>query len=123
MSRAGPGRAADVCMRPHARALRGRYVSETFALLGDVETYLSLDVYDPARAPLSERIKKEGNSWAGAYAPGGSCKRESGRAFYNGLNQLQGHFVTNGLGPLGKATLEKARWRAPPRGAPELRRR
>ncbi len=84
-----------------------KYASATSKLLGEVNALLALDVYDTARAPAIEAFKKDGNSWVGAYAPGGSSKKASGRAFYNALNQLQGHFAFNGLQPLPRSTLEK----------------
>ena len=49
---------------------------------------------------------KKSNDWSGKYAPGGSSKMASGRAFYNALNQLAGHFSFNGLAPLPKSRLE-----------------
>ena len=84
-----------------------KYVLETAGLVGAVEAFLGMDVYDEARPKLIERLTKEGNAWTGAYAPGGSSKRESGRAFYNALNQLLGWFAFNGFAPLNKATTEK----------------
>jgi hypothetical protein len=59
------------------------YAAATEALVADVTALLAMDVYDPKRAAAVEKIKKEGNTWSGLYAPGGSSKRASGRAFYN----------------------------------------
>ena len=83
------------------------YAAATAALVADVAALLAMDVYDPKRAAAVEKIKKEGNTWSGQYAPGGSSKRASGRAFYNAINQLQGHFAFNGLAPLPKSTRDK----------------
>jgi hypothetical protein len=84
-----------------------KYVAATEKVLAQVIALLALDVYDPKRAAAVEAFTRDGNTWAGLYAPGGSSKRASGRAFYNALNQLQGHFAFNGLAPLPKATREK----------------
>ena len=83
------------------------YAAATEALVADVTALLAMDVYDPKRAAAVDKLKKEGNTWSGLYAPGGSSKRASGRAFYNLLNQLQGHFAFNGLAPLPKSTRDK----------------
>ena len=48
-----------------------------------MDAFLALDVYDPKRTAAVEALKKEGNTWTSQYAPGGSSKRASGRAFYN----------------------------------------
>ena len=45
-------------------------------------------------------LKKAGNNWCSKYAPGGSAKTASGRAFYNAINQLVGHYNANGIAPL-----------------------
>lgn len=84
-----------------------KYVKATETLAASVKALLALDIYDPTRAAAVEQFTRDANTWAGAYAPGGSSKRASGRAFYNALNQLQGHFAFNGLAPLSKSTLEK----------------
>ena len=65
------------------------YVEATADLLGKVQAFLAMDVYDDSRAELIETIKREGNAWSSAFAPGGSSKKQSGRAFYNALNQIQ----------------------------------
>ena len=83
------------------------YVAATEKLVADVTALLAMDVYDPKRAAAVAALTKEGNTWSGLYAPGGSSKKASGRAFYNCLNQLQGHFAFNGLAPLPKSTREK----------------
>jgi len=83
------------------------YFSKTTALVAEVERVLALDVYDTSRAAAITALTLDGKNWAGSFAPGGSSKRASGRAFYNALNQLQGHFAFNGLAPLPKSTLEK----------------
>ena len=93
----GAGRSAD----------DAKYAAATGALVADVSAFLAMDIYDPKRAAAVEALKKEGNTWSGLYAPGGSSKKASGRAAYNMLNQLQGHFAFNGLAPLPKATREK----------------
>jgi hypothetical protein len=84
-----------------------KYVKATETLLAEVTALLALDVYDMKRAAAVEAFTRDANTWSGAYAPGGSSKRASGRAFYNGINQLQGHFAFNGLAPLPKSTREK----------------
>lgn len=67
-----------------------RYAAESAALLALLRATLDADLYDPGREALVADLKGKGNSWAGAYAPGGSSKRASGRALYNALNQAQG---------------------------------
>ena len=66
-----------------------KYVAATEVLQAQVVALLALDVYDPSRAAAVAAFTKEANTWSGLYAPGGSSKRASGRAFYNALNQLQ----------------------------------
>ena len=66
-----------------------KYVAATEALQAQVVALLALDVYDPLRSAAVQAFTKEANTWSGLYAPGGSSKRASGRAFYNALNQLQ----------------------------------
>ena len=88
-------------------AADSKYSASTAALVADVTSFLAMDLYDPKRTAAVEALKKEGNTWTSQYAPGGSSKRASGRAFYNCLNQLIGHFAFNGLAPLPKSTREK----------------
>lgn len=52
-------------------------------------------------------VSRVASSQSALYAPGGSAKRESGRDFYNCLQQLQGWFAYNGIAPLNKSTTEK----------------
>ncbi len=85
----------------------GAYGAQTAALVAEMERVLALDVYDPSRAAAIAALVSDGKAWAGVYAPGGSSKRASGRAFYNAVNQLIGHFSFNGLAPLPKSTLDK----------------
>ena len=82
------------------------YQSDTLAFLEEVEALLAKDVYDPTREKAIAVFQKKSNDWSGKYAPGGSSKMASGRAFYNALNQLAGHFSFNGLAPLPKSRLE-----------------
>ena len=51
-------------------------------------------------ARYARALKKAGNNWCGKYAPGGSAKTASGRAFYNAINQVVGHYNANGIAPL-----------------------
>jgi Photosystem II Pbs27 len=83
------------------------YESVTRSLVAEVERVLALDLYDPGRAGAIAALTVDAKAWVGNYAPGGSCKKESGRAFNNALNQLISHFAFNGLAPLPKNTLEK----------------
>lgn len=82
------------------------YQSDTLTFLEEVEALLAKDVYDPTREKAIAVFQKKSNDWSGKYAPGGSSKMASGRAFYNALNQLAGHFSFNGLAPLPKSRLE-----------------
>jgi hypothetical protein len=82
------------------------YQSDTLAFVSEVERLLAMDVYDPTREKAIAAFQKTSNVWSSKYAPGGSSKTASGRAFYNALNQLAGHFSFNGLAPLPKARLE-----------------
>ena len=83
------------------------YVKKTVALEAEVERVLALDVYDPTRADAVAVLRKDANAWVSEFAPGGSAKKTSGRAFTNALNQLQGHFAFNGLAPIPANTLSK----------------
>jgi hypothetical protein len=83
------------------------YVQKTVALQAEVEQLLALDVYDPSRAAAVATLRKNANAWAAEFAPGGSAKKVSGRAFNNALNQLQSHFAFNGLAPIPGNTLSK----------------
>ena len=83
------------------------YFAKTVALEAEVERVLALDVFDPTRAAAVAALRKDANAWVSEFAPGGSAKRLSGRAFTNGLNQLQGHFAFNGLSPIPASTLSK----------------
>lgn len=76
------------------------YQKDTLALVAEAEAVLALDVYDLTREGRINALKKSGNTWSSKYAPGGSCKEASGRAFYNAINQLIGHYNANGIAPL-----------------------
>jgi len=83
------------------------YSEKTAALLAECRRVLALDVYDASRAGAIAALTKDAKAWVALYAPGGSAKKVSGRAFNNGLNQLLGHFAFNGLAPLPRDTLAK----------------
>ena len=76
------------------------YQKETLALADEVQEVLALDIYDLTREKRIAALKKDGNTWCSKYAPGGSAKTASGRAFYNAVNQLIGHYNANGIAPL-----------------------
>jgi len=82
------------------------YQSDTLAFVSEVEALLAMDVYDPKREKAVAAFQKTSNVWSSKYAPGGSSKTASGRAFYNALNQLAGHYSFNGLAPIPKSRLE-----------------
>jgi hypothetical protein len=82
------------------------YQVDTLAFVTEVEELLAMDVYDPKREKAIAVFQKKSNDWSGKYAPGGSSKTASGRAFYNALNQLAGHYAFNGLAPLPRSRLE-----------------
>lgn len=82
------------------------YQSDTLTFVDEVETLLAMDVYDPTREKAIAVFQKKSNDWSGKYAPGGSSKMASGRAFYNALNQLAGHYSFNGLAPVPKSRLD-----------------
>lgn len=82
------------------------YQKETLALVGEMEEVLGLDIYDMTREKRISQLKKDSNVWAGKYAPGGSAKTASGRAFYNAVNQVSGHFNANGIAPLPASRLQ-----------------
>ena len=82
------------------------YQVDTLAFVSEVEELLAMDVYDPKREKAVAAFQKKSNDWSGKYAPGGSSKTASGRAFYNALNQLAGHYAFNGLAPLPRSRLE-----------------
>ena len=69
-------------------------------MVEEVEAVLALDIYDMTREKRISGLKKDGNTWSSKYAPGGSAKTASGRAFYNAINQVSGHFNANGIAPL-----------------------
>ena len=76
------------------------YQKDTLVLVEEVEAVLALDIYDMTREKRIGLLKKDGNTWSSKYAPGGSAKTASGRAFYNAINQVSGHFNANGIAPL-----------------------
>lgn len=82
------------------------YQSDTLEFVGEVEALLAMDVYDGSREKAVAAFQKKSNNWSGKYAPGGSSKMASGRAFYNALNQLAGHYSFNGLAPIPKSRLD-----------------
>jgi hypothetical protein len=71
-----------------------------------MQEVLGLDIYDMTREKRISQLKKDSNVWAGKYAPGGSAKTASGRAFYNAVSQVSGHFNSNGIAPLPKTRLD-----------------
>jgi len=83
-----------------------KYLEATLDLVDRVESYMAMDVYDKQRGPIVAALQKDGNQWVGKYAPGGSSKKESGRAFYNALVSLLGHVSFNGLAPM-RGSMEK----------------
>jgi len=87
----------------------GVYAAKTAALLDEVERVLALPTEEPSRAASIQELRSASGAWVALYAPGGSSKRASGRAFTNALSQLQGHFSFNGLAPVPPATLSKVR--------------
>tara|TARA_B110000977_G_scaffold17846_1_gene21611 strand:+ start:12728 stop:13405 length:678 start_codon:yes stop_codon:yes gene_type:complete len=76
------------------------YQKDTLNLVEEMEVVLALDIYDMTREKQITALKKDGNTWSSKYAPGGSTKTASGRAFYNAINQVSGHFNANGIAPL-----------------------
>ena len=76
------------------------YQKDTLVLVEEVEAVLALDIYDMTREKRIGQLKKDGNTWSSKYAHGGSAKTASGRAFYNAINQVSGHFNANGIAPL-----------------------
>mmetsp|Transcript_23146 Transcript_23146/g.75464 ORF Transcript_23146/g.75464 Transcript_23146/m.75464 type:complete len:206 (+) Transcript_23146:78-695(+) len=78
------------------------YDALTLSLCDEMESFLVLDLYDPSRPQKIASLQKQTKAWVGRFAPGGSCKRASGRDMYNASNQLLGHFAFNGQAPLGR---------------------
>ena len=101
------------------------YQKDTLKLVDEMYEVLALDIYDMQREKRISVLKKDGNTWSSRYAPGGSAKTASGRAFYNAINQVllcysdcllihmarktdsfrsqpqvSGHFNANGIAPL-----------------------
>jgi hypothetical protein len=68
-----------------------------------------LTPYDKQRPILVKELQVEGNKWVSKYAPGGSSKKESGRAFYNALSELLGHIAFNGLAPMRPSLVVRTR--------------
>ena len=79
---------------------------DTLVLVDEMQEVLGLDIYDMTREKRISQLKKDSNVWAGKYAPGGSAKTASGRAFYNAVSQVSGHFNSNGIAPLPKTRLD-----------------
>jgi hypothetical protein len=82
-----------------------RFEESTVAIMAKIETYMVLTPYDKQRPILVKELQLEGNKWTSKYAPGGSSKKESGRAFYNALSELLGHIAFNGLAPMRGSTV------------------
>ena len=82
------------------------YQLDTMKLVDECAEVLALDVYDLTREKRIGQLVKDGNVWSSKYAPGGSSKTASGRAFYNAINQVSGHFNFNGIAPLPKSRLD-----------------
>ncbi|OUS43179.1 photosystem II Pbs27 [Ostreococcus tauri] len=76
------------------------YQSDTLEFVGEVEALLAMDVYDGSREKAVAAFQKKSNNWSG------NSKMASGRAFYNALNQLAGHYSFNGLAPIPKSRLD-----------------
>lgn len=74
-----------------------KYLEATNSVMADARLCLDLDVLDPERGNAVERLKKAGNAWSSAYAPGGSSKRASGRA--RGVKGISS-YVSNAHVPL-----------------------
>ena len=66
------------------------YQLDTMKLVDECAEVLALDVYDLTREKRIGQLVKDGNVWSSKYAPGGSSKTASGRAFYNAINQVSG---------------------------------
>ncbi len=65
------------------------YQKDTLKLVDEMYEVLALDIYDMQREKRISVLKKDGNTWSSRYAPGGSAKTASGRAFYNAINQVR----------------------------------
>jgi len=77
--------------------------------MATIEAYMVLTPYDKQRPILVKELQVEGNKWVSKYAPGGSSKKESGRAFYNALSELLGHIAFNGLAPMRPSLVVRTR--------------
>jgi len=103
---------AKKSMKTSAAATAGRntdltaYQSDTLALADAMDELFAMDLYSTAREPAIKQLQKKANDWTGRYCPGGSSKQASGRSMYNAVNQLLGHFASNGLAPLPSARME-----------------
>mmetsp|Transcript_34660 Transcript_34660/g.88690 ORF Transcript_34660/g.88690 Transcript_34660/m.88690 type:complete len:227 (-) Transcript_34660:63-743(-) len=84
-----------------------QYQQDTFALAKMIATYVELDPYDKQRPVLKKSIVNDGNTWVSRYARGGNVRKVSARAFYVGVDSLQGHFAQNGLAPYPKTKIPK----------------
>ena len=99
-------------MKTSAAATAGRntdltaYQADTLALADAMDELFAMDLYSTAREPAIKQLQKKANDWTGRYCPGGSSKQASGRSMYNAVNQLLGHFASNGLAPLPSARME-----------------
>ena len=99
-------------MKTSAASTAGRnadlipYQSDTIALADAMDEFFALDLYSTAREPAIKQLQTKANDWTGKYCPGGSSKQASGRSMYNAVNQLLGHFASNGLAPLPSARME-----------------
>ena len=99
-------------MKTSAASTAGRnadlipYQSDTIALADAMDELFAMDLYSTAREPAIKQLQTKANDWTGKYCPGGSSKQASGRSMYNAVNQLLGHFASNGLAPLPSARME-----------------
>ena len=99
-------------MKTSAASTAGRnadlipYQSDTIALADAMDEFFAMDLYSTAREPAIKQLQTKANDWTGKYCPGGSSKQASGRSMYNAVNQLLGHFASNGLAPLPSARME-----------------
>ena len=83
------------------------YYESTDKLMSEITTYLSMDVYDPARRKAQASIQDDGKTWVSKYAKGGSARLESAQKFYVVVDSLLGHFASQGYAPLQKVQRDK----------------
>lgn len=94
-----------------ASVINDEYFKLSESLIGEIDAYLELDVFDKQRKAATSSIQLNGKTWTSKYAPGGSARLESAQKIYVVVDSLLGHFASNGYAPLPAGIVSNIRSR------------